>query len=79
MLLCVKNTQVSWYGVEATAANHIHSFVQGLSVVLQLHTLQKLSECEHMNHNSQSIQSALRTAVTKLRNNYVNRKLDLPT
>lgn len=41
--LCVENTQVCWYGVEATAANHIHSFVQGLSVVLQLHTLQELS------------------------------------
>lgn len=37
--LCVEDTQVCRYGVEATAADHIHSLVQRLSVVLQLHTL----------------------------------------
>ena len=40
--VCVENPQVSWYGVEATAAYHIHSFVRGLGVILKLHTLQEL-------------------------------------
>lgn len=40
--LCVEDTQIRWYGVEAAAADHIHAFVQGFGVVLQLHTLQEL-------------------------------------
>lgn len=40
--LCVEDTQIRWYGVEAAAADHVHPFVQGFGVVLQLHTLQEL-------------------------------------
>lgn len=44
--LCVQDTQICWYGVEATAADHVHPSVHGFSVILQLHTLQELPQTQ---------------------------------